>query len=208
MSEIIILANSVKPRGRCIAGIDTRTSEWIRPISRENRAIPESVAGEIKLLDILEISLATDRPKNRYQRENRFVATWDWKLISKVSPKDIIRYCEDDNIILHSHNDRVDPEVLDAMAFKEWKSLQLVRAHVNFERDYWNRNRWRASFNDGSGKILSLKVDYPEIVARLNNGQEIGPDCMLIISLAGPWAPPDGSQPKRCYKLVAGVIEL
>jgi hypothetical protein len=208
MSEIIILANSIKPGGHCIAGIDNRTGEWIRPISRENCAIPKHVAGKIKLLDIVKIPLATDRPKDRYQRENRFVDSLDWKVVSNVSPKYIRKYCEDCSIILHSHNDRVAPEVLDEMPFKEWKSLQLVRTDVNFERDSWKRNRWRASFNDGAGKNLSLKVDYPEIVAKLNDGKKIGSDCMLTISLAGPWAPPDGSMPEKCYKLVAGVIEL
>lgn len=208
MAEIIILANSVKPGGHCMAGIDNQSGEWIRPISRKNRAIPSSVAGKIELLDVVEIPLASDRPRDRYQRENRFVESWDWKVSGNVSSRDILRYCEDNTIILHSHNDSVAPEVLEALPFEQWKSLQLVRADVGFERDSWNRNRWRASFNDVSGNVLYLKVDYPEIVARLNNNEEIGSDCILTISLAGPWAPPGGSQPERCYKLVAGVIEL
>ncbi len=79
---------------------------------------------------------------------------------------------------------------------------------MSFKRDNWRRNRWRAIFNDGSGNVLYLKVDYPEIVARLNNNEEIGKDCVLTISLAGPWAPPGGFKAERCYKLVAGVIEL
>ncbi len=208
MAELIILANSVKPGGHCVAGIDRRSGEWIRPVSKENRAIPSLVAGKIKLLDVVEIPLTSCRPKDRYQRENRLVESWDWKVIGSVSSMDILNYCEDNTIILHSRNDRVTPQVLEALPFEEWKSLQLVRADVIFERDYWNRNRWRASFYDGSGNLLYLKVDYPEVVARLNNGEEIESDCLLTISLAGPWTPPDGSQPERCYKLVAGVIEL
>lgn len=208
MSEIIILANSFKPGGRCIAGIDNRTGEWIRPISRENRAIPNHVAGNIKLLDVVKISFATDLPKDRYQRENRFVQSWDWEVISNVSPQYIRKYCENDSVILHSHSDRVAPEVLDKMPFNEWKSLQLVRADVSFRRDHWKQNQWRASFNDGAGKNLNLKVEYHESVAKLNNGQKIVPNCILTISLAGPWAPPDGSISEQCYKLVAGVIEL
>ena len=121
---------------------------------------------------------------------------------------DILACCEDNAIILHSPNDRVAPEVLETLPLEQWKSLQLVRADVNFERDYWDQRRWRGSFNDGSGNVLSLKVDYPEIVTRLENNEEIASDCILSVSLAGPWAPPDGSQPDRCYKLIAGVIEL
>jgi|GEM_PF-7027588 len=90
------------------------------------------------------------------------------------------------------------------MPFEEWKSLQLVQAEVNLERDYWHRNRWRASFNDDFGNLPYLKFDYPETVDRLNNDEEVASDCILTISLAGPWTPPNGSQAERCYKLVAG----
>jgi hypothetical protein len=208
MSEIIILANSIKPGGHCIAGIDNMTGEWIRPISRENRAIPNNIAKKIKLLDVVKIPLAKDRPRDCYQRENIFVESWDWKVVSNVSPKNICKYCEDDSIILHTHTDRVSPNYFEDIPFKEWKSLQLVRADVTFERDSWNKYRWRASFKDGAGKKLNLKVDDPEIVVKLNKGQKISSDCIFTVSLAGPWAPDDGSQPTRCYKLVAGVIEL
>lgn len=166
------------------------------------------MAGKIKLLDVVEIPLASCSPKDRYQRENRFVESWDWEVIGNVSSMDIFNYCEDNTIILHSRNDRVIPQVLEALPFEEWKSLQLVRADVIFKRDYWNRNRWRASFYDGSVNLLYLKVDYLEVVARRNNDEEIESDCLLTISLARPWTPPDGSQPERCYKLVAGIIEL
>jgi hypothetical protein len=207
MSEIIILANSFKPGGRCVAGIDNSTGEWIRPISRENRAIPNHVAGKIKLLDVVEISLAADIPRDRYQSENRLVESWDWKVINSVPPKYIRKYCEDDSIILHSNSDHVAPAILDKMPFKEWKSLQLIRADVHFEKDSWKRYHWRASFNDGAGKILKLKVECSESLAKLNNGKKIVSNCMITISLAGPWTP-DSSTPEQCYKLVAGVIEL
>jgi hypothetical protein len=208
MSEIIILANSVKPGGHCIAGIDKITGAWIRPISRQNRAIPADVARKIKLLDVVNISFATDRPRDRYQRENHFVESWDWKIVNKVPPKYIRKYCEDNNIILHSHSDHVTPKTLEKMGFEQRKSLQLIQADVRFKRDGYNNKRWRASFKDGSGENISLKIDYPEIVDKLNNGQKIDSDCMLTISLAGPWAPPsDGRMPELCYKLVAGVIE-
>lgn len=208
MAEIIILANSKKKGGHCIAGIDRRTGKWIRPVSQPKRAIPDSVAHEIELLDIVKIPLTSERPKDRYQRENHFVASMDWEKVGRVSPGDVLSYCDDDSVILHSHNDSVPPAILEKLPFEEWKSLQLIRVTVRFERDYWKSHRWRASFHDGSNNTLSLKIDYPEIVARLNKGDEIGSDCILTISMAGPWAPPDNSLPELCYKLVAGVIEL
>lgn len=191
-----------------MAGIDSRTGEWIRPISKENRAIPRSVAEKIGLLDVVEIPLTSEKPRDRYQKENRFVASWNWKVAGKVSPKKITRYCENVTIILHSQTDYVEKEYFESLSFEQWKSLQLIRTDVNFSRDTYKPSHWRASFRDGSGCPLYLKVTDSIIVAKLNNNEEVGSDCILTISLTGPWAPRDGSRPERCYKLVAGVIEL
>lgn len=209
MAQIIILANSFRPGGYCMAGIDSRTGEWIRPVPRDgSRAIPMSVAEKIGLLDVVEIPFESDRPRDRYQRENRFVASWNWEIVGNVLPKKIIGYCEDSTIILHSSTDYVEPKYFDSLPFEQWKSLQLIRTNVNFSKDIYKPGHWRASFSDGSGHYLYLKVTDSIIVAKLNNNATIGPNCILTISLTGPWAPRDGSQPERCYKLVAGVIEL
>ena len=217
MAEIVILANSKRPGGRCIAGIDIKTEEWIRPVEihtqtifkrRDERSIPEYVATKYNLLDIVKIPLSSDKPQDCYQRENCFVASWDWEIIGKMPPQKILKYCEDATVILHSDNDRVDPRVLEELPFEQWKSLQLVRREVQFSRDNYKHYDWRASFYDGSGHLLSLKVTDPKIEERLNGCVEIGNDCILTISLAAPWAPPNSSQPERCYKLIAGVIEL
>jgi len=208
MAEIIILANSIKKGGHCIAGIDRQTDEWIRPVSRANRAIPGYVAEQIKLLDIVNIPLESDRPIDRYQRENRVITSWDWKVLNTVSPTDISRYCEDSATILHSHTDYVEPTYFESLPFEKWESLQLIRTMVNFSKDTFKPSHWRASFRDKTGHFLYLKVTDSKIVDKLNNKAEIGSDCILTISLTGPWAPGDRSKPERCYKLVAGVIEL
>jgi len=221
MAEIIILANSVRPGGYCIAGIDIKTKEWVRPVgppqgkatkfkrpASQERSIPKYVATKFNLLDIVKIPLSSDKPRDCYQRENRFVDSWDWEVIRKMPPQKILKYCEDATVILHSDNDRVDPRVLEKLPFEQWKSLQLVRREVQFSRDNYKHYDWRASFSDDSGHLLSLKVTDPKIEERLNGCIEIGSDCILTISLATPWSPPNSSQPERCYKLIAGVIEL
>lgn len=195
-----------------MAGIDPETGEWIRPVPRDvDRAIPDvSPISQINLLDIVELPLAGDRPAppDRYQRENWFVDSWGWKTIGKYSSKDIMAFCEDKSVVLHTNNDRVDPSYMESLQPSEWKSLQLIKTKVDFSSDAWDRRRWRASFKDGQGNWLSLKVTDPFISERLDRGETISEYCLLTISLAGPWAPPGGSQPERCYKLVAGVIEL
>lgn len=212
IKRLIILANSIQPGGRCVAGICTETKEWIRPVAKPpGHAVPNvsSVVG-LQLLDIVDVPLIGERPKppDRYQRENWFVDSWDWNVVGRCSIKDALGLCETRDIVLHTDNDRVDPSYLDSIPQSKWKSLQLIKSNVSFDRDYWNSTRWRATFKDGFGKQIYLKVTDPVISAKLDRGEDVSQRCLLTISLPGPWAPPDGSQPERCYKLVAGVVEL
>lgn len=209
-TRLIILANSFRPGGRCIAGIDIETGEWIRPVSRDaDRAVPVSVAENVKLLDIVSIPLASDKPRDCYQRENRFVDSWDWKVVDSLSPNEIIKYCESNTVILHNRSDKVYSVKMEALPFEQWKSLQLVRKEVKFHRSptHNNPDRWAASFYVYGARPLAFVVTDPMIQDRLNNGEEVGTDCILTLSLAAPWAPTENAM-KRCYKLVAGVIEL
>ncbi|GAB4335910.1 MAG: hypothetical protein Kow0089_05880 [Desulfobulbaceae bacterium] len=210
--RIVILANSIRPGGRCVAGICAETGEWIRPVPRDtDRAVPNVTSiSRISLLDLVEVPLAGDRPSppDRYQHENWFVDSWTWKVVDQWSAKQIKPFIESKGIILHTASDRVDTSYFDSLPPEQWKSLQLVKSKVTFSKDSWDTRRWRASFKDGSGNLLYLKVTDPVISDKLDQGKNVSQKCLLTVSLAGPWAPDDGSQPERCYKLVAGVIEL
>ncbi|MCX6000096.1 MAG: hypothetical protein NTU41_11060 [Chloroflexi bacterium] len=210
-TTLILLANSERPGGRCIAGINPKTG-WLRPVSRNsNRAIPDTAAmRQLRLLDIVEVPLSKDRPMpvDKYQIENIFVDSWDWQYIGSCPVNKMMRYCQTGEMILYSHTDRVDPSMLESLPKTQWRSLELVKANVSFSRDGWESNRWRAMLKDGDGHLLSLKVTDPAICDKLNRGDDVAENCLLTVSLAGPWAPPDGSQIKQCYKLVAGVLEL
>ena len=82
MAQIICLANSYKTGGRCIAGIDIETGEWIRPVPENiNKAIRDQrmINGrEPKLLDILEIPVENYGPDERCQPENRLLKRGRW----------------------------------------------------------------------------------------------------------------------------------
>ncbi|MCK9356295.1 MAG: hypothetical protein M0R22_03975 [Dehalococcoidia bacterium] len=97
---------------------------------------------------------------------------------------------------------------MERLPTQDWKSLTLVRTKASFEKDYFKSNRWRACFCDGRGNGLELRVTDPAILPRLKELGGASIDCLLTISLAGPWAPKDGAKPPMCYKLVAGVMEL
>ena len=111
MARIVCLANSYKGGGRrCIAGIDIKTGEWVRPISHgAEKAVGWDIRkvdnAEPEILDILDIPLQDSRPNEEYQPENRFLARGKWRKISRLDPQDLLKYCDDDNVILHNHKD-------------------------------------------------------------------------------------------------------
>jgi len=214
MARIICLACSFRPGGYCVAGIDPESGRWVRPVSSSSdRAITftmMAIDGKMpELLDVLEVPLADTGPDEGCQPENRLVLPGSWRRVDRVAATDMLRYCEDDTVILHNHQDRVPLDYFKTLPREQWKSLQLIRnSHVQFEPDYRDARNWRAHFRDGSGQHLALKVtcSLAGDFARLH--QDVDADCLLTVSLGGPWQPDDKSKPLMCYKLVAGVLQL
>ena len=211
MAGIVCLANSPRPGGHCIAGIDLDSAQWVRPVSGfDHMAITSEMrlidGQEPALLDILQIPLEDHGPDMGCQPENRLVKSGAWQKVGEMTPGDLLKYRRDDPVILHNHERFVSPDLFQDLPRSEWRSLQLVHhRHVSFQPDYWDK--WRANFPDGQGYLLSLPVKDPAALAGLMAGQTVGPDCMLTVSLAGPWRL-DEATPWRCYKLVAGVVQL
>ena len=56
MSRLVCLANSARPGGQCIAGIDLDTRQWVRPVPRDGDAVPiERCVIDNKFLSTLDI---------------------------------------------------------------------------------------------------------------------------------------------------------
>lgn len=213
MARLVCLANSERPGGQCIAGIDLVTGEWIRPIPRDSDAVPTArcfIGGRwLTPLHVFDVGLVRPREPTRFQRENRIIKSWNWFLVRRFSKADLLDYCDNTTPILHSVGDRVSPRLLEGLPCEQWVSLQLVKPRrLSFERDRWDQHRWRARFLDSEGNEYSLRITDAIATRRLEAGEVISKQTVLTISLTKPWTPPDGSQPERCYKLVAAVIEL
>ena len=78
VKQIVCLANSRKPYGRCVAGIeliDGKPAGWIRPIgARENEGVSEHErqyedGSDPRVLDIVDVPMIKALP-NAYQQEN------------------------------------------------------------------------------------------------------------------------------------------
>lgn len=212
MTIIICLANSYKHGGRCIAGIDLDTGAWIRPVpNTPEQAITPNMrlinGNEPRILDIIDIPLENYGPDNGCQRENRLMLPGRWKKVGQVAARDVLRYCEDDSLVLHNHDNNVAPEFFTQIPKSQWQSLQLVHnSSVAFVRNPWGK--WRVHLRDAARVCLDLKVTDPIVLERLRNAESISTDCILTVSLATPWKPKDSDERKLCYKMVAGVVEL
>jgi len=210
--KIICLANSYKYNGHCIAGLN-EAGQWVRPVSSsKKRAIDKETriidGSEPQILDILEIPLHAHGPVEGCQPENKLLKDGQWKKVGRVRPKDLLKYCEDDSVILHNNLDHVRASCFKMIPSYGWKSLQLVRnKNVVFEQDENNKAKWRANFVNSKGNALSLRVTDPATCERLERGENISKDCLLTVSMASGWSP-DKQTAKRCYKFVASVVEL
>jgi hypothetical protein len=210
--QLICLANSWRPGGRCIAGIDCETGKWIRPVPPDTDAIHEAhcAAGAtaLALLDIFEVELEAPMETPRYQRENRVLKSMNWTRRGRVARPSLEPFIDESAPIFHNTQDRVVGVVLDQLPPHAWKSLQLVRPRsLRFERDAHNQQRWRVRFKDRAGNEYLLKLTDPEATRRLEAGERIGNRCLLTVSLTRPWDGHDGTMLKLCYKVVAAVIE-
>lgn len=84
--DFLCLASSYKPGGRCVAGIDLNSGDWIRPVSSTaSGTVPNSVlhldgAGRaIRPLDQVVMHLDAARPEPE-QPENWLIADSEWEL--------------------------------------------------------------------------------------------------------------------------------
>ncbi len=205
MAKLVCLANSFKESGRCIAGIDMETSKWIRPVSKQPGGMLSTTSvSDIKILDILEITLAGDAPDEGCQPENHLVCG-PWKKIGRMNPENLLKYCEDDQVILHNSEKSIPIEYFKNLPKNKWKSLQLIhQTNATFQYTDWpERRKFAACLRFGKHRLLYLPITDPEIRRKLNHEEEISKNCIITVSLATPW-----EKDNKCYKVVAGVVEL
>lgn len=216
MTRIVILANSMQPGGRCLAGIDLDTGKWIRPIHETRHAIPEAeciVSGKmLSVGDILECKLAQPADIVEFQCENQVVSDWNWKIVGQVEMDKLEKFVEDTSPILHSSDEPVNASILKDKDPSEWKSLQLVKPkNLTFRWNPKKYGRWLADFQDAHDNNYSLSVTDPVITPRLKrNRGVISEECLLTVSLPNPWKPDPNPHniPLACYRVIAAVIQL
>jgi hypothetical protein len=213
MARIVILANSKRPDGQCLGGIDLTTGRWVRPVTNSGDGIPAQrcfVNGKfLALRDILEVDLVRPRQTSEFQYENHLIRNWNWDVKRRLKLDAVKQYIDDSTPILHTVGDRVQPDALRLLPPNQWKSLQLVKPrHLTFGRHYYDANRWVAHFQDKAGNSYSLKITDPDATRRLENDENIDKSSLLTISMTKPWSHNPSETPPLCYKVVAAIIEF
>lgn len=89
-AEIIVLANSKKLGGRCIAGISTRSGRWARPVSRLPNGQLEPAHCRVEgrqseLLDVVRFEYV-EQLDDPAQPENLLIEDKPWELVDNVAP--------------------------------------------------------------------------------------------------------------------------
>ncbi len=135
--EVVILANSIKKGGRCVAGKNIRTKEWIRPVSTEeggsldySQALIRNTYGtyNVKPLQKAYMELSAKVPLVA-QPENFLIANnGPWKQHFKID-RDMLDVYVDTPESIWDHGsvqDRVSSSYFEETLFDEHHSLYLI----------------------------------------------------------------------------------
>ncbi len=214
MARLICLANSWREGGRCVAGIDQRTGQWIRPVPPGGGPIDAArtaIAGrQIAPLDIVEIPVNKPQAPTRYQRENWDILNWNWRLLGRATLADLLPHCSPAAIVLFNNGRAVKPPLLEHLDPSEWCSLELLHVtNAQFEPDPKKLHRWQVHFTRGLlATEYTLPLTDPLATDRLARGECLSPNCLLTASLTVPIEMPQFQMPPLCYKVIAMAIEL
>lgn len=208
--KIVCLANSGKNSGRCIAGIDTVSKKWIRPVSKVDggalsvdqcNVFEGSILRLAKPLDIIDIGNVTPAPEPG-QPENYSLASTSWTTSGQVTASSLAHLVTKDRELIHGTSDKVYEQDVQYIA----ASLCLIKVSApRFEVriTQFGREQLRAIF-EYAGATYNLSVTDTQSWAwdaRANPTAFSRGDWLFTISLGGTFR---GAR----YKLVACGLQI
>ena len=181
-TTVLCLANSKKEGERCIAGIDVRTGQWVRPVSRHTPKgeVPlreRQVNGqEPQPLDLIQMDLAHDGPAGFdycHAKENRWIEAKPWSKLSVAGVKDLQRYLCNSARILHSHAKYTRPDIIGAKPLVERTTLELRKVQrIGFDQ---SGGKWKATLATAEGiELRGISVTDCLLTEQLNARTFIG----------------------------------
>ncbi|MHC4660685.1 MAG: dual OB domain-containing protein [Planctomycetota bacterium] len=203
MADIIILANSRKSGDSCLAGIDTSTGRWVRPVSTREGGEVRIKGTNPDLLDVSRVKLSKENLDDDIQPENRLLLSNELETLDEVSVDDIQEYLATTGPIFFNHERRVSGLEMYRVKKEDRKSLMLVEC-FNLEpyadtspRGYFQP---KATFTF-DGVTYDLVITDRIIGENVRNEVDVEPHCILTLSLGKKYW-------DYYHKFIAGVIEL
>ena len=232
--EIICLANSSKPGGRCIAGLKTDSSGWFRPVSSIGngalswRNYSLDNGNEPQLFDIVRVSCSAHCSKC-HQPENWVINGQSWEFVGLPSLEQI-RKLLNPEVNKNSASPKLFGNLDRKICYSTFKqnpalsSLAIIKPYglewivERFE----NEKKYKAKFLLG-GFEYKLPVTDPiwkkhlssldenkysseQVIEELELKNFDPNNFLLTISLGEPF-PSDAVEGEQfCYKLIAAVI--
>ncbi|MGV3711717.1 dual OB domain-containing protein [Pseudolysinimonas sp.] len=206
--EILLLANSRKPGGRCLAGVRS-DGTWVRPVaSAEGAAIPVEysvVSGRaLQPLDIVEFEVSAHVPR-AHQAEDYLLAG-PIRLVRSATASEVEPFLDSiaQNVpsFVQSTSESVFADELEDHG-TPMDSLALMRTD-RVTLDATQGNTPRARFTR-DGQLWSIRytddLRYPVAA----NGELVLGAGFVCVSLAEEFSP-YGTAAPRHYKLAAGLI--
>lgn len=209
--EMLCLANSRKPGGRCVAGL-TKDGSWIRPVTATaNGALSPrmcrlDVGRPIQPLDVVRLKVERHDPRP-HQPENWIVADQPWKLRREAKLSEVTRFLDR---MLTS-----EPNLFGTTTRKvAWaqiqangpnSSLALVKAvRPRFSRSSLKPSQSRARF-EYRGFTYDLPVTFDfDLPPEREPDHRSAANWYFTVSLGEPWE----EQGSDCFKLIAGALEV
>ena len=229
--DIVILANSRRHDGHCIAGKDIATGEWIRPINilgRGQERIDQAafLDGDFQLLgldvsgphilDCVRIGIGNDCALY-YQPENKFIDGNPWEKLGRISSHRISELIDTaehcflrDTDTHHAYipaNDLVTTPPTMSLNF-----LHLTRRSNNIEiihtTNMRNKPQQRMRFDYGSKKYNLAITDYryENLVAQsANDDDKIFDDFYMTLGLGEKFTPRNTNLELH-YRFIVGIV--
>ena len=211
MADILILANSTKEGGFCVAGKDIASNKWVRLVGDQNGAelslsqvAYNDIAGKRQMIPyepfnkFIRLNIGNSVPL-RYQPENVLIGKELWQEIQVTQYNNSCDTPAD----LWGTGDRIKAEDIEQGLVNISQSLYLIQV-TSLEFYISDRNRPRACFQYRDNEYNLGATMNPAIFQDIEKGVKTHNN-ILTVSLAGPFFNKYSNQLEH-YKLVAAVF--
>ncbi len=189
--EIIVLAKSSKHSEYCIAGVDTITGEWIRPISTNTRKegsvpvndITYNDGKQVQVLDKVKIKLSSYKPTYSQPENYVYDSSVKWKKTGQITLAELTKYRGYDKVekIFYNKGKEVSEEELGGQSsllfvnvknsyifiktFHGNRRLQFNFAYNNTEYQYFkiSDELVKATFADKRDGVYNYRDNLPVV---------------------------------------------